>query len=587
MSSPPDADARHDAFISYAHANNKPRHENTTGWVDNFHRHLEVQLVEAIGRDVMIWRDPQLAGNSVLLKALKKKIKQTTALIAILSPGYLNSEWCMGELREFCALAKETGGLHLNDKSRIFAVVKVPPPGGKYPTEITDQLRYEFFTINDQTKRPEEFRPEPGGNTDRRYWDKLSDLAWDLNDLLTEMGAVGAAVEPDSNVFAEVSPDNQNRGGATEIATPPEPVTPDSNISSAASPDNKNSTETTEIVPEPVAPDGNIDAQVFAEKKRVIYLAETTEDLATQRRQIKEELRLHGYKVLPERPLPYVFGACADEVRKNLAEAEASINLLGRSYGLIPDGADDISIVRLQLDLANEFANSRAGFKRLIWRPERWETSDIKLGALLDQLKSITDPDKGVEFLQTSLEEFKTLMHQRLAVNANGHSAEAITITSSVDRRKVYLICDRRDVPDAKPLISYLQSERRYEVVLPEFDEVEGETSLADLHKQNLLECDGVIVYWGYGSSRWVNSKKADLEKHAGLEKTEASARVRPLRAKVFYVTRPSDDLKDVFVPHTAPVIKNFGDFDPGLLKNFILDLEGGKDDEGGHENER
>ena len=589
MSSPPDAAAKQDAFISYAHANNKPLFENSKGWVDDFHKHLELQLVEVIGRDVTIWRDPQLAGNSVLLPALKNKLKQTTALIAILSPGYLNSEWCMRELREFCALARENGGLHFKDRSRIFAVVKLPPHGGKYPDELTDQLRYEFFTINDQTKRPEEFRPDPGGKNYRRYWDKLSDLAWALNDLLLEMGAFDEPVAPDTDISSESSSDNNNLAETTETGPLDKPAAPDTNISAEASPDNKELEETTEMaaLPELVELDRNIFSEDSAGKKKAIYLAETTEDLADQRRQIKEELRLHGYKVLPERPLPYVFGDYATQVRNNLSEAGASINLLGRSYGLIPDGAGDISIIRLQLDLANEFAKKRSGFKRLIWMPEKWETSDLKLGLLLDQLKALTDPHKGVEFLQTSLEEFKTLMHERLAVSVNGHSAEATATLSSVDQRKVYFICDRRDVVDAKPLISYLQTERRYDVVLPEFEEAEGETPLAELHQQKLLECDGALVYWGYGSSRWANSKRSDLEKHAGLEKTEASARIRPLRAKAFYVTQPSDDLKDVFNPPTARVIKNFGVFDPALLKDFILDLEGGNNDKGGHDDVR
>ncbi len=530
MSSPPEL--RQDAFISYTHANNRPIYDNSTGWVDNFHRHLEVQLGEAIGRDVTIWRDAQLSGNVHILEALRSKIQETAALITIISPGYVSSEWCMSELREFCALAERTYGLHLKEKSRIFVVVKIPPDGDKYPDVIANQLRYEFFTINGKTKRPEEFRPEPGGNRDHRYWNKLADLAWDLKELLLEMGALPRVVDDTTNFFGS----DAHAGNSQE-------------------------------------------------KKTTIYLAETTEDLAEQRRQIKEELRLHGYKVLPERPLPYVLSAYSAEVKKNLAEAEASINLMGRTYGLIPDGAGDRSILRLQLDLADESAKARSGFKRLIWMPEGWEASDGKLGDLLGQVKQLADPHKGVEFLQTSLEEFKTLMHKRLTakVSVNGFGSNGQP--QHVVRRKVYLICDRRDIADAKPLINYLQKERRYEVVLPEFEEVEGETPLAELHQQNLLECDGVIVYYGHGSSRWANAKKSDIEKHAGLEKTEESNRIRPLRAKAFYVTQPVDDLKDVFDTHTAHVIKHFEAFDPTLLDDFIRDLEGGSDNQGGNDN--
>jgi hypothetical protein len=522
MSSPPDP--RQDAFISYTHANNLLLDQDGNGWVDNFHQHLEVHLLQFTGRKVTIWRDPQMAGNSVLRKTLQDKLKDTFALIAILSPGYVASEWCMGELKEFCATAEASGGLHYNGRSRIFAVVKLPPDGN-YPHEIEDQLRYEFFEANSKTKRPDEFRADVR-NRDERYWLKLQELAWDMKELLRETGRLPAPAATGRQVFADPSSESP---------------------------------------------------------KKTIYLAETTADLAEQRRQIKEELKLHGYKVIPEQPLPYVFDAYSEEVKKGLAEADASINLLGHTYGIIPEGAGDSSILRLQVELANDCAKARAGFKRLIWMPEGWETSDNKMGQMLQELKLLTDPHQGIEFLQTSLEEFKSLMHKRLTASVNGHVSK--TTASSTELRKVYVVCDRRDLSQAKPLISYLQD--RYEVVLPEFEEIEGETPLAELHQQNLLECDGVIVYWGNGSSRWVNSKRSDIEKHAGLEKTVESTGVRPLRAKAFYVTAPFDDLKDVFKPPRVRLIKNPGDFDPALLTDFINDLEGGDTNEGGNNHVR
>jgi TIR domain-containing protein len=528
MSSLPDP--RQDAFISYTHDNNLPLDENGKGWVDNFHQHLDVQLRQYTGRKVAIWRDPQLSGNAELLRALRDRIQGSDALVVILSPGYLNSEWCMSELQEFCTLANQTDGLHLNGKSRIFAVVKLPPDDGHYPTEIEKQLRYDFFEPNANTKRPDEFRGDLR-NRDERYWLKLQQLAWDLKELLREKGRLPQRVAPGRNLFSGSTPTNGNAASA----------------------------------------------------KKTIYLAETTADLAEQRRQIKEELKLHNYNVVPEEPLPYVLEDYREQVNKNLSQAIASINLVGRTYGIIPDGAGDRSILRLQLDLANEFAGSRPGFKRLIWMPDGWEASDNRMGQLLQELKMLTDRHTGFEFLQTSLEEFKTLMHNRLTVNLNGHAPKTNATAAPGNRLKVYLICDRRDISDAKPLINYLQKERHYDVVLPEFEEIEGEMPLSVLHQQSLLECDGVIVYWGHANSRWANSKKADLEKHAGMEKTEESPRIRPLRAKTFYVAEPPDELKDVFYPPTAPVIRPTGEFDPSLLSSFVSDLEGGND-EGGND---
>jgi hypothetical protein len=529
MSSPPAL--RQDAFISYRQDNNRLLDEEGKGWVDYFHERLEYQLVQLIGRKAEIWRDPRLPKDILLVDYLQDRIRETIALVVLLSPGYLTSDWCMGELREFCARAVETGGLYVNGRSRIFAVVKLPPEGDKYPDEVSGQLRYEFFTFNPKTRRPEEFSPDLGRHKDQRYWNTISDLAWDLKELLREADRLGENVAPGKNIFQPT----------------PQP---------APSPD----------------------------KKRTIYLAETTDDLAEQRRLIKEELILNNYDVLPRNPMPYVAGAYREEVKKNLAQAEASINLLGRTYGLIPDGAGDRSILRLQFELAAELANERSGFKRLIWMPEGWQSSDDKMNQMLQEVKMLANPHKGMEFLQTSLEEFKTLVHKRLTVSVNGHAAKATTIDACQEIKNIYLICDRRDISDATPLILYLQ-ERGYDVVLPEFEEVEGETPLADLHQQNLLACDGVIVYYGHGSSRWVAAKRSDIEKHAGLEKTVESTRIRRLRAKAFYVTAPFSDLKQVFQSPRSIVIKNFETFDPASLNKFISDLEGENDNQGGNGN--
>lgn len=522
MSSAP-SELKQDAFISYWQKNNLLLDEHSKGWVDQFHERLEYMLGEHLGRKAEIFRDPRLPKNAVLVEYLLNEIKETVALVAILTPGYVSSTWCMGELREFCERAKENGGLYVNGRSRVFVVVKLPPEKAVYPSEISGQTRYEFCTVNPKTGLLEEFSSDLRPYKDQRYWSTLSTLVQDLKALLSDTGRLAQPVHIDGNIFRQSS------------------ITP----------------------------------------KKTIYLAETTSDLTEQRRQIKEELVLHGYKVLPHHPFPYEVGTYCEEVRKDIAESDVAINLLGRSYGLIPEGAGDRSILRLQLDVANERAGARSDFKRLVWMPEGWDTSDSKLGDLLKTVKLLADPHKGIEFWQTSLEEFKSLMHKRLTESRNGHAPKSPPLTKW---KKIYLVCDRRDVSEAKSLIAYLQ-ERKYEVVLPEFEEVEGEIPLSDLHQKNLLECDGVIVYYGNGNSRWVSAKKSDIEKHAGLEKTVDSARIRPLRAKAFYVTLPSTDLKEVFYTPVATIIKNFGPFDPGCLDDFIAQMEDETDDnEGGKE---
>jgi hypothetical protein len=518
-----------DTFISYRHDNNLLLDENEKGWVDNFHERLEIQLTELIGRKALVWRDERLPRNVTLVSYLDDRIKESVVLVSVISPGYVSSTWCMGELRQFCNHAADNGGLYLNGRSRLFAVVKLPVD--THPAEFAGQLTYDFFERPSTSDKPEEFRQDVGRNRDQRYWNTLFTLAWEIKEVLRESERLAAPVSPESNIF---------------------------------------------IQPDPPL-------------KKTVYLAETTEDLKEERRQIKEELVLHGYNVLPNSPSPYTAGAYREAVKKNLQGASLSIHLLGRSYGLIPDGAGDSSIVQLQVELAAEQAR-RPGFMRLHWMPVGWEAGDSKLNGLLSRVKLTADPRKGMEFWQTSLEEFKTLMHKRLNVNGHRPAPEtaAETAAAGAGHLKVYLVCDPRDLLDAAPLITHLHREKGYEVVLPEFDDEGGDALLTNAHQNNLLECDAVIVYYGHAGSRWLSAKKSDLEKFAGIEKVVESGRARPLRAKAFYVAPPHNALKEVFFTHVAPVIKNFGEFSPACLKDFIDQLEGGSPDntQGGGDNE-
>ena len=98
---------------------------------------------------------------------------------------------------------------------------------------------------------------------------------------------------------------------------------------------------------------------------------------------------LNGYTVLPDAPLAYELDRYSQQVMESLKQCSVSIHLLGSSYGLIPDGGGDSSILRLQLEVAEQCARERHTFKRLVWRPNGWKASDSKLDDLLKELQQI------------------------------------------------------------------------------------------------------------------------------------------------------------------------------------------------------
>src|SRR5262245_55052050 len=285
-----------DVFISYRHLDNELLDDHGKGWVDNFHERFGCVLGEALGYEPKIWRDPRLPGNAYFADVLEERIKNTAIVISILSPGYLQSDWCLGELREFCRLADRTGSLRVGDRLRVFKVVKTHIERERHPPEFQKQLGYEFYEIDKVTQRPVAYGQELGNNRDQRYWSKLEDLAWDVKQVLS-------IISPRSRIPAQGS--------------------------------------------------------VFSRALGTVYLAQTTRDLSGQRDQIKRELQNRGFEILPEQELPFVSPNYEDAVRECVARAKLSVHLIGGIYGIVPEGANR-SIVRLQTEIAAERKRDQA-----------------------------------------------------------------------------------------------------------------------------------------------------------------------------------------------------------------------------------
>jgi TIR domain len=169
-----------DAFISYAHLDNVELIEGRKGWVANLHRALEVRLAQLLGKEPQIWRDPKLAGNDVLATALMERVRRVAALVAVISPRYIKSEWTRKELSEFFQAAEGQGGVRIGDKARIFKVLKTPVPVEAHPPELRSLLGYEFFKVDPETGRVRELNEVFGSEAQRDFWIRLDDLAHDL-----------------------------------------------------------------------------------------------------------------------------------------------------------------------------------------------------------------------------------------------------------------------------------------------------------------------------------------------------------------------------------------------------------------------
>ncbi len=177
----------HDLFISYAHLDNKPLHDSRHGWIDLFHERLEIRLGQLLGKPPRIWRDPKLDGNDYFGETLLNKLSQAAIIVSVISPSYLNSEWCLKELQEFDIRAAASGGVRVDEKSRIYKVLKTPVERDDQPQELQGVLGYKFFETDQASKRFREFGHDDGPDRDKRYWEKLEDLAQDITKLIKRL----------------------------------------------------------------------------------------------------------------------------------------------------------------------------------------------------------------------------------------------------------------------------------------------------------------------------------------------------------------------------------------------------------------
>jgi TIR domain-containing protein len=180
-----------DLFISYAHIDNEPLTPEQQGWITRFHATLEALLSMRMGGKARIWRDNKLQGNDVFADEIVEQFSETAVLVSVLTPRYLSSDWCTREVAEFCKCAEKSGGIVVENKARVFKVLKAPVDTQEsLPQVVKDVLGYDFFMIEDGA--PLELDSAYGEKFAQDYNRKVGKLAWDIAQLLKKLEA-GAA----------------------------------------------------------------------------------------------------------------------------------------------------------------------------------------------------------------------------------------------------------------------------------------------------------------------------------------------------------------------------------------------------------
>jgi len=487
-----------DVFISYAHIDNESLTEGQKGWISQFHRTLEVRLRQLMGENPKVWRDQKLMGNDVFDETLVDQFSTARVMVSIVSPRYVKSEWCQREALEFHDAAEKSGGVFVSGKSRIIKVVKTP-----VATEGVDGKLGDVF----------------GRVLGFEFFDIDSDTGR-VREYSEEFGheAKRNYLERVYDLAHEISDLLQNVDSSEQAA------------------------DSTGI-------------------GRVVYLAETTNDLRNERDRIRRELMERGHTVLPDRPLPLDTDEATQLVDEFLEKSHLAIHLVGQRYGMIPEGGE-LSMVELQTRRSAIGCDAGA-LERLVWMPSILEPDGNRHKEFIRYLTETDEGMSATELLRGPIEQVNEIALKTLVPPVPKSEAEiAPAIDSAEEESKlIYLICDQTDEEAIEPIEDYL-FDQGYEVKVPQFDG--DEATFTQVHQDNLRFCDGVLIYFGEASGQWVEMKLMDLLKAPGY------GREKPLTAKAVYVGPPDNRRKSRFRTRNAEVIQGSASFEGSHLSTFL-----------------
>jgi hypothetical protein len=250
-------------------------------------------------------------------------------------------------------------------------------------------------------------------------------------------------------------------------------------------------------------------------------------------------------------------------LREDLAQSQMSIHLIGKNYGLVPEGSVE-SLPEIQNELAIE-RHAQGEFARLLWIPPGLQVDDDRQRKVIERFRMDPRTLNGADLLETFLEDLKTVIHNRLRRAEKAPQHTQIPVAAGENLCRVYLICDQRDFEFTSAWADFL-FEQRVEVIRPVFEGDEAE--IRDYHEENLRTCDGALMFYGSANECWLRRKLRELQKSAGYGRT------KPAPVVGITLIPPRTAEKERFRTHEAMVISQFDGFSSEPLRQFVSRLQ-------------
>lgn len=221
-----------------------------------------------------------------------------------------------------------------------------------------------------------------------------------------------------------------------------------------------------------------------------VFIANTGPELLQERERLRTDLRQRGFLVLPEREILWNADDHRERIVHDLAESLLCIHLVARTASIEPLTP---ARARVQLELAHAEMKQRGRPTPLVWIQPAADT-DAGTRSLIDYIENDL-ANEGVDYLQGSLEDLKTLLLDKLP-------KPVLTTKTPPKPRDIAVLVEDGDLADLGPLKTLLADQLGVEPRPLKFSRAtpKDDERLA----RTLASCQQVIIFWSRQSEDWV-----------------------------------------------------------------------------------
>lgn len=268
-----------------------------------------------------------------------------------------------------------------------------------------------------------------------------------------------------------------------------------------------------------------------------VFLGQATDDLAFQTDQMRRYLEQFGHKVVPNTDIRQDTKGFEEDTRRYLNDADLMVQLLGPFAGRTPTGMVG-SYARTQYELATALNKNSI----------RWRSNDLDISSIADSehLEMLTSD--GV--IVSGFESFKSEVNSKLSKASESKESFLKPDADDSSLPVVFINADHSDLEYARKVRDeFVQNGFLASIPLDRGEEMDLQGYL----RENLIECDGLVMIYGNTSPIWATRSLRHFNKLR-------ASRDAPPRLVAVLVGPPDGKAKDLGV--SMPGLRVIGSTD-------------------------